>query len=708
MLYRNTFPEFLEAICIGPTPEFLEKNTTYCEFASGFPQEVELMYDLKSAKKSSNPLNALRNLTKKFIINGPDLDVQTLKFFVQKINAFPPYYSDTVKEEIALAFEAAKLISEPNESLYTPLTTIQNKGDSTITTVTVTNANNTKTITTTVVNNNIGGGSGGSGGGKTGVDVKVRDINGKNIQTSTLTVDANGNPLGSVYINGKQINSNQSITNINAHYITNNTSLHNDKKFLHKLASALKTCKRPCNYFKPMSSSIGTLTDFGRALSDSADVVGAALSDAMHAPTNVSTFMLNQIKPMFRTEFFKLKIMTQDLYRDGVKPFFSKEDRERVKSQLNQGITPDNKFSRLPLTGDTQTYFNTAKSYSKFQATLHQDLGDCYRMHDHGQRFNPYDLTMNAAYSKRKFMGVKNGNVKSLIDIMGSLAPAQYATENTYVKALDVPKDPEFLKHEDTPKARKYDTYDGPSKGSENTITAGATPINPVEASGSAPTPAAPPASSGAGLENVPTNGKIYEFNYGEVKLTAYGYANDECPDSGSEIGFGNAGNMIIPLKTVACSPETGPRGSKMWKSGDVLLITVTDKKGNTWQERRQVGDQSGAGLMKAGGYKFLIDEFVPNRKQYPSKLVDRAKDLKLTIQVADTKEPLAKWNPQEASQFAPIFWSRSDWERVKKLGPKVEGGFMKAKMDTEYISLVKWSPDEPLKPKTVNNKGCT
>ena len=38
-------------------------------------------------------------------------------------------------------------------------------------------------------------GGGKAGGGKTGVDVKVRDINGKNIQTSTLTVDANGNPV---------------------------------------------------------------------------------------------------------------------------------------------------------------------------------------------------------------------------------------------------------------------------------------------------------------------------------------------------------------------------------------------------------------------------------------------------------------------------------------------------------------------------------
>ena len=34
MFYRNTFPEFLESISIGPSPAFLEKNTTFCEFVS--------------------------------------------------------------------------------------------------------------------------------------------------------------------------------------------------------------------------------------------------------------------------------------------------------------------------------------------------------------------------------------------------------------------------------------------------------------------------------------------------------------------------------------------------------------------------------------------------------------------------------------------------------------------------------------------------
>jgi hypothetical protein len=625
MLYRNTFPEFLEAIAIGPDPSFLEKNTTFCEFASGFPQEVELMYEWKSVKRSSNPLNALRNFTKRFIIYGPDLDVQTLKFFIQKVNVFPSYYGDTVKTEVGDAFDIVR-----NDN-YTP-------------------------------------------------------------PPSDKT---------------------------SPYFITNNTPINQDKNFLNKLAAMLKTCKSPCNYFKPMSSSIGTLGDFGRGLSDAASILGGAVGDAMNAPTNIATNVLNKIKPQFRTEFFKLKILAQDLYQDGVKPFFSAKDRARVKDKLNQGLTPDNTFSRLPLTGDTSTYFAVSEIHSDLQSSIQRELGDCYRMFDYNQRYNPYDPQMNSSYAKRKYMGIKNGNVKSLVDILGAAAPAQYVTENTYANALDVPQGMcvpkagevqqgaqtggvNARRFDDAPKAPKYDTYDGPSKGSEAVVTAGAgNTANTVQATGSGVTPQA-----GAGLDNVPTNGKVMEFGYGEVKLTNYGYAMDECPDSGSEIGLGNAGNMIIPLKTIAVNPEALKSG--MVKKGDVLIITCTDKSGNSWIERRQVGDSSGPGLLtKGGNYKFLIDEFTPNKKNHGSKIAGRSKDLKLSIQVADTKEPLAKWNVQEASQFAPMFICRTDWERVKKMGPAQSSGFVKAKMDSEYINYVKWSPSEPLNEKIVNSKGC-
>jgi hypothetical protein len=478
------------------------------------------------------------------------------------------------------------------------------------------------------------------------------------------------------------------------------TAVHKDNNFLNKLAAMLKSCKAPCNYFKPTSSSIGTLADFGKALSDSASMLADAGSDLLHAPTNIATGIMNKIKPAFKTEFFKLKVLSENLFKDGVKPFFSDKDRERVKASGSQGISPDMAYFRMPLTGDTGTYFTASSVHSQVQSKVKQFLGDCFRMHEYGQRYNPYDPIMNAAYSKRKYMGVKNGNVKSLIDMLGSLAPAQYAAETTYRNTLDVPSDNNYYRsYDDSPKAPTYNTYDGPSKGAESVITAGgSTNFNNAQT-----TP-----SAGAGLENVPTNGKVMEFDYGEVKVTAYGYAMDECPDTGSEIGLGCASNMIVPLKTIAVDPVTIKSG--MVKVGDVLIITCTDKAGNTWVERRQVGDKSETNLIHKNGnnFKFLIDEFLPSKTG--SKMLaafNRGKNnLKMTIQVADTKEPLAKWNPQEASQFAPMFTCRTDWERVKKFGPSQFKPYV-IKMDSEYIKYVKWSPDDPIKSSIVNNPGC-
>jgi hypothetical protein len=612
MFYQNTFPKFLEAISIGPNPAFLENNTTNCEFVSAFPLEIELMYDWKSVKRSSNPMNALRNFTKKFIIYGPDLDVQTINFFVKKVKVFPAYYSEVILQEVGYAFDTVKEITEPKDVMPT-------------------NPNNTP---------------------------------------------------------------------IQSNFIENNTSIHKDNSFLNKLAQLLAGCKSPCNYFKPRSSSIGTIADFGRAMSDSASVLADAGSEALHAPINIATGVYNKIKPAVKKEFLKLKVSTQNLYRDGVKPFFSKKDRERVKEKSANGETPNSMGRRLPLTGDTDTFMHVSQAHSKVQHHIKEQLGDCFRLFEHGMRYNPYDPEMNAAYSKRKYMGVKNGNVKSLIDILGSQAPAQYATENTFQNSLGPVKNQEYMRYDDAPKAPKYDTYDGPSKGSEAVVTAGGgTTVNPAQAAGATPV-------AGAGLENVPATGKVMEFGFGEVKLTSYGYMMDECPDTGSEMGLGNATNMIIPLKTVAINPEAYKAyGIKPF---DVLIITATDKQGNTFVERRQVGDTSAA-LGKLGTkFKMVIDEYLPSKKG--SKLADRTTQLKLKIQIADTKEPKAKWNVQEASQHAPMFLSRNDWERAKKYGLSSKDATQKgiaSKMESEYIKYTKWNENETLKPKFINNKGC-
>ena len=617
MLYRNTFPEFLEAISIGPNPAFLENNTDFCEFAKSFPQEVELMYDWKAVKKSSDPLNTLRSFVKKFILYGPDLDVQTLNFFVKKVNVFPAYYSDMVKQEVETAFVVVKNIKTPTD------------------------------FDATIIQKDI------------------------------------------------------------AKHITYKKAVNEDNNFLNKLAQLLKGCKKPCNYFKPISSSIGTLGDFGKAMSDNATALAAVGQELLHAPINVATNISNKIKPAVRNEFFRLKIATHDLLKTAVRPFYSRKDAQDVKANLEKGVGPDSMNSngfiskRLPLTNDTQTYFVANESHSEILRNIQESLGDCFRMFDYHQRYNPYDPEMNAAFAKRKYMGLKNDDVKSLVDIHGSLAPSQFSTENTYKNALDVPNQKEILTSQDTPKAQKYDSYDGPSKGAEQVVTAG-TGISPIQATGSETQP-------GAGLENIPSTGREISFDFGRVKLTSYGYAMDECPDTGSELAIGNSNNMIIPLKTVAVNPEAIKKYGI--KPGDVLIITVTDKQGNTWIERRQVGDSSGAGLTEGKkSYDFLIDEFLPSKKG--SKLAGRSDQLKLTIRIADTKEPKAKWNVQEASQFAPIFFSKNDWERAKRFGKTSNDPLVKTiipkMLSGEYDQYVKWDNNETVYPDFVNHPGCT
>lgn len=660
LFYRNTFPEFLQAICIGPNPSFLEKNTDMCEFATSFPQEVELMYDWKSVKRSSNPLNALRNFTKKLIIYGPDMDVQTIKFFVHKVKTFPPHYSDRIISEVGDAFD------EANKRITVDYTKI--KFNTTVTT-TATGTNGTTKVSS----------------GDFIYNTNVSNITG----------------TGGNYIPNN--------TPIQSSFITNNTEIHKDSNFLDKLADMLRGCNAPCNYFKPTSSSIGTMADFMRALSDSASVLGHAGDDALHAPINIASNIYNKIKPQVRTEFLKTKVLVQNLYRDGVKPFFSKEDRERMSTESAKGKTPD-KIARLPLTGDSSTYFTTASVHTQIQAKMKEKLGDCYRISKNAERFNAYDMVQNAAYSKRKYIGVKNGNVKSLVDILGSAAPAQYVTERTYKNTLDMPerdKKADYFHHDDAPKAPTYEKYEGPSAGNEAVVTAGGSTVINAQAAG-----AAVNAQAGAGLENVPNTGKEYVFNFGETKVTAYGYVMDECPDTGSEIGLGNSCNLLQSLKTVAINPENfGP--GKMFKKGDVLIIKAEDRKGNVWEERRVAGDSSGNDLAGAGTkYKLLIDEFLPTKTG--SKLYaaansggDIGQNLKLTIRVADTKQKQLLWNPADASISSPMFLNRNDWERVKRHSKPQNCGFVKAKMDTEYIKFVKWSPNDPLEPKFIAFSGC-
>lgn len=102
---KTLFPELVEAFAIGSSVEYIKKYTDLCSLADAFPKEFKLMYKWKSLKQSSDMLNELRDFVKDFIILGPELDVPTLLFYINKINnTIPKDISDTVKEELKNAF----------------------------------------------------------------------------------------------------------------------------------------------------------------------------------------------------------------------------------------------------------------------------------------------------------------------------------------------------------------------------------------------------------------------------------------------------------------------------------------------------------------------------------------------------------------------------------------------------------------------------
>lgn len=653
VLYRNSFPEYLQAVTIGPDPSFMEKNTTNCELVSTFPLEVELMYDWKNAKRSSDPLNALRSFAKKLTVYGPDLDVQTIKFFTRKVRNYPPYYSDQILEEINLSFDIARKIERP----YNP-TPINKYGVYSF---------------------------------KYGVPIQ------------------------------------------------------NDKNFLNKLATMLRICNSPCNYFYPSSDIIGTLADIGRSLVGSTSV-GNLSRETTPPPLGIGMNVFNKIAPQIRSEFVKIKIMSENAYKRGVQCFYAATNKQPsgasgassgASSMPSMGgsipsigsapsvgglsaptnISPlggtspaDISGIRELLTGDTHTARSKSQIFSEVQLLAKSKLGDCYRMYDDSLRYNPYDSTMNLAFSKRKYIGVRNYDVKSLVDITGNNAPGQYVTENTFKRGLDVPKTMESKMYDDSPVRKRYDSYENSSGGRDSAVEVnknntntntgltsdGASNANSSVNAGTPPLEGSTGANTqtitagqqqiGDGLNNIPANGRVLTFGQGELTFTKYGYTGElrgGNPDSGSFIGLGNRGNMIVPLRTVALPPNFVKQYNL--KSGDIMIIEITTKSGETFTERRQFGDVSEPKKV------FNIDEFLPHG--LTSRLVSlKPNSFIAKITIADTKEPLPRYNPAEASNFAAMYLDKNCWDYVLKKNNRRDFAIHLDKMPVEYIKFAKWT----------------
>ena len=108
MIIRTGFPEYIEGIAIGPDIEFLKKNTDLCQLAEQFPVDINTAYRWKAVMNSSTFLRELRNFTKHFMLDGPDLETETLIFYNNKIKRIDPYYRKIIIDEVDNALYKAK------------------------------------------------------------------------------------------------------------------------------------------------------------------------------------------------------------------------------------------------------------------------------------------------------------------------------------------------------------------------------------------------------------------------------------------------------------------------------------------------------------------------------------------------------------------------------------------------------------------------
>lgn len=116
MLARTGFPEYLESVAIGPSPEFLKTETDLCELANQFPTETNLTYLWKDVKYSSDQIPPTRTFIKNLLLDAPEISTEFLQYYLKKIDLLPTETRSIIYYETDRAFTKASNITPINVS----------------------------------------------------------------------------------------------------------------------------------------------------------------------------------------------------------------------------------------------------------------------------------------------------------------------------------------------------------------------------------------------------------------------------------------------------------------------------------------------------------------------------------------------------------------------------------------------------------------
>lgn len=118
MITRTGFPEYLETITIGDSPQFLRENVpNLCYLVDEFPEEINLAYLWKKTDTDPDTIGALRTFTKHFLLDAPKLSTEHIIYYRDKIRNLPPLYRDRILNETGSGFSKVENLSGKDYSL---------------------------------------------------------------------------------------------------------------------------------------------------------------------------------------------------------------------------------------------------------------------------------------------------------------------------------------------------------------------------------------------------------------------------------------------------------------------------------------------------------------------------------------------------------------------------------------------------------------
>lgn len=171
--------------------------------------------------------------------------------------------------------------------------------------------------------------------------------------------------------------------------------IYTDTNFLRKLGRDLLNCNAPCNYFAAISDSIGAIANAQSKLSNTTAPVWDTTIQLINAPLNMAGQTFNKIATSSQQMVAEAATSTVNTFRQGVAQLFSKEKKEQLQQQLEQGQSPANVATGDLYVNDPAPYFETQNNATEMIGKIKNSLGDCFRLFEFNYRYNALDPDMN-------------------------------------------------------------------------------------------------------------------------------------------------------------------------------------------------------------------------------------------------------------------------------------------------------------------------